>query len=299
MYRLNEIFFFEMVNKKIYRGKKEKIVKYSLFIFAFSSIMILLLIVIFLFREGYPIFVKMGVKEFLFGEKWKPKKDVYGALPFIVTSVIVTFGALSFAIPLGIASAIMLSEIAGSEVKALLRPLIELLAGIPSIVYGFFGLMLIANIVQRSFDLPTGECLFTGSLILGVMALPLIISISQDAMESVPKEYREASLALGATEWQTISKIVIPCAFRGILASVILAMGRAIGETMAVVLVLGNVEKLPTSIFDPAEALTSAILLEMAEAVVGSTHYQALFGLGIILFFITLFLRLVSEKIMR
>lgn len=291
--------FFEMVNKKIYRGKKEKIVKYSLFIFAFSSIMILLLIVIFLFREGHPIFVKMGVKEFLFGDEWKPKKDVYGALPFIVTSVIVTFGALSFAIPLGIASAIMLSEIAGSEVKALLRPLIELLAGIPSIVYGFFGLMLIANIVQRSFDLPTGECLFTGSLILGVMVLPLIISISQDAMESVPKEYREASLALGATEWQTISKIVIPCAFRGILASVILAMGRAIGETMAVVLVLGNVEKLPTSIFDPAEALTSAILLEMAEAVVGSTHYQALFGLGIILFFITLLLRLVSEKIMR
>ena len=159
--------------------------------------------------------------------------------------------------------------------------------------------MLIANIVQRSFDLPTGECLFTGSLILGVMVLPVIISISQDAMESVSKEYREASLALGATEWQTISKIVIPCAFRGILASVILAMGRAIGETMAVVLVLGNVEKFPTSIFDPAEALTSAILLEMAEAVVGSTHYQALFGLGIILFFITLFLRLVSEKIMR
>ena len=278
---------------------KEKIVKYSLFIFAFSSIMILLLIVIFLFREGYPIFVKMGVKEFLFGDEWKLKKDVYGALPFIVASVIVTFGALSFAIPLGIASAIMLSEIASSEVKALLRPLIELLAGIPSIVYGFFGLMLIANIVQRSFDLSTGECLFTGSLILGVMVLPLIISISQDAMESVSKEYREASLALGATEWQTISKIVIPCAFRGILASIILAMGRAIGETMAVVLVLGNVEKLPTSIFDPAEALTSAILLEMAEAVVGSTHYQALFGLGIILFFITLFLRLVSEKIER
>jgi phosphate ABC transporter permease protein PstC len=177
------------------------------------------------------------------------------------------------------------------------RPAIELLAGIPSIIYGVFALVIIVDLVQITFNLATGETILAASLILSIMILPIIISISQDAIESVPMLYREGSYAMGATDWQTIYRVLIPAASQGIVASIILGMGRAIGETMAVVLVIGNVEKLPMGVLDPGETLTSAILLEMGEAVVKSTHYSALFCLGIVPFIFVLLLSLLSSRL--
>jgi phosphate ABC transporter permease protein PstC len=190
-----------------------------------------------------------------------------------------------------------LAEISPKWAKNIVRPAIELLAGIPSILYGLFALVVIVDLIKVTFDLATGESVLAGSIILAIMILPMIISVSQDAIESVPKAFKEGSYAMGTTDWQTISKIIIPTAMPGIVASIILGMGRAIGETMAVVLVLGNVERVPTGLLQTGEALTSAILLEMGEAVVGSSHYSALFAVGMILFTIVLILSLISNQL--
>jgi phosphate transport system permease protein len=275
----------------------EKIVKTTLLLFSSAAVVILALIILFLFNEGLPLFTKVGVVDFLFGYLWVPATGLYGAFPFIVSTLLVTFGALIIAVPLGISCAIFLAEIAPKWAKNIVRPAIELLAGIPSIIYGVFALVIIVNLMQVTFDLATGETILVASIILAVMVLPIIISISQDAIESVPQIYREGSYAMGATDWQTISRVVLPAARNGITAGVILACGRAIGETMAVVLVIGNVEKLPLSLLDSGETLTSAILLEMGEAVIGSLHYNALFCLGIIPFIIILTLSIISSKL--
>jgi phosphate ABC transporter permease protein PstC len=214
-----------------------------------------------------------------------------------VGSLSVTFLALFIAVPLGVSCALFLAEIAPKRAESLFRPVIELLAGIPSVVYGMFGLIVIVRFIKVSFDVPTGETVLAGGIVLAIMILPIIISISEDAIKSVPRIYKEGSFALGATHWQTMRRVILPTASSGITASIILAMGRAIGETMAVVLILGNVEMIPKSILNPAEALTSVILLEMGEASVGSSHYQALFAIGIILFIIVMILNIISVKI--
>lgn len=276
----------------------EELIKSILFIFAITAVLMLLLLVIFLFREGLPLFNRIPPKEFIFGTEWIPSKEIYGALPFIVATLIITAGALVMAVPLGIACAIFLAEISPPWAKKITRPAIELLAGIPSIVYGLFALVIVVNLIKVTFNIPTGESMLAGSIILAVMILPVIISVSQDAIEAaVPKSYKEGSYAMGATDWQTISGIILPTAMPGIIAAIILGMGRAIGETMAVVLVLGNVEKIPSSPLETGEALTSVILLEMGEAAVGSTHYNALFSLGMILFTIGLALSLISNRL--
>jgi phosphate transport system permease protein len=275
----------------------EKIVKAVLLLFSSVAVVILALIILFLFNEGLPLFAHTNVIDFFTGSLWVPAKGLYGAFPFIVSTLLVTFGALIIAVPLGISCAIFLAEIAPRWAKGIVRPAIELLAGIPSIIYGVFALVIIVNLIQVTFDLATGETILAASIILAVMVLPIIISISQDAIESVPQIYREGSYAMGATDWQTISRVVLPAARNGISAGVILACGRAIGETMAVVLVIGNVEKLPISLLDSGETLTSAILLEMGEAVIGSLHYNALFALGIIPFIIILTLSIVSSRL--
>ncbi|MCD6127737.1 MAG: phosphate ABC transporter permease subunit PstC [Methanomicrobia archaeon] len=277
---------------------REKLVERILLICALSAIFVIFLIIMFLFKEGLPILKKEGLS-FIFGRFWEPSKNIFGALPFIIGSLSVTFLALLIAVPLGLFCAIFLSEIAPGWAESLLRPVIELLAGIPSIVYGMFGLIIIVRAIKVSIGLPTGESVLAGGIVLALMILPIIISISEDSINAVPRAYKEGSLALGATHWQTIRNVIIPSASSGILASVILSMGRAIGETMAVVLVLGNVEMIPRSIFNPAEALTSVILLEMGETPVGGTHYQALFAIGILLFVIVMLLNTASILIRR
>jgi len=276
--------------------KTEKIVEKILLIFALSATLVIFLIIIFLFKEGLPILKKEGLG-FILGKIWNPGKEIYGALTFIVGSLSVTFLALLIAVPLGVSCALFLAEIAPKRAESLFRPVIELLAGIPSVVYGMFGLIVIVRFIKVSFDVPTGETVLAGGIVLAVMILPIIISVSEDAIKSVPRIYKEGSFALGATHWQTMKRVILPTASSGITASIILAMGRAIGETMAVVLVLGNVEMIPKSLLNPAEALTSVILLEMGEAPVGGTHYQALFAVGIILFIIVMILNIISMKI--
>ncbi len=275
----------------------EKIVAATLLLFSITATFILLLIMLFIFDSGLPMFSKIGVLDFLFGDKWIPAQNLFGAFPFIVTALIVTLGSVVIAVPLGVSCAIFLSEIAPRWARNIVRPAIELLAGIPSIIYGVFALVVIVNLVKISFNLATGETILAASIILAIMILPIIISISQDAIESVPRIYREGSYSMGATDWETISKVVIPAASPGIIAGIILAMGRAIGETMAVVLVIGNVEKLPISFLSSGETLTSAILLEMGEAVVRSLHYNALFCLGIVPFIIVLIFSFLSSRL--
>ncbi len=278
---------------------REKIAGTALFFVAITGVTILFLIVAFLFNEAYPLFGQISPKEFFFKTDWQPSKEIYGAAGFIVTTLTITFCASVIAVPLGVSCALFLSEIAPKWAKKILRPLIELLAGIPSVVYGLFAYAVIVDFIKTAFSLPTGESILAASIILAIMILPVIISISQDAIESVPKIFKEGSYGLGATDWQTIRNIILPTAKPGIFASIILGMGRAIGETMAVVLVLGNVEGMPKSILKPAEALTSAILLEMGEASQGSPHYSALFSLGCILFVIVLTMSIISNRILR
>lgn len=275
----------------------EKGVGTTLMLFSITAIVILLLIMLFIFDGGLPLFQHITVTDFLFGNKWIPAKNLYGAFQFIVATLLVTLGALIIAVPLGVSCAVFLAEIAPKWARDIVRPAIELLAGIPSIIYGVFALVVIVNIVKISFNLATGETIIAASIILAVMILPIIISISQDAIESVPRLYKEGAYSMGATDWQTISRVIIPAASQGIIAGIILGMGRAIGETMAVVLVIGNVEAMPSTILEPGETLTSAILLEMGEAVVKSTHYNALFCLGIVPFIIVLFLSTLSSRL--
>ena len=277
----------------------ENIVRGILLLFSITAILILSLIVIFLFNEGLPLFQHIGVTEFLLGDTWIPDDTLYGALPFIISTLLVTVGSLLIAVPLGVSCAVFLSEIAPRWARDIVRPAIELLAGVPSIIYGLFAFVVIVDLLEITLNLATGETIIAASLILAVMMLPIIISISQDSIEAVPRIYREGSYALGATDWHTIHRVVVPTARRGIIAGVILGCGRAIGETMAVVLVIGNVEKLPLSLLDSGETLTSAILLEMGEAVIGSLHYNALFCLGIIPFIFILLLSIISSRLVK
>jgi phosphate transport system permease protein len=275
----------------------EKGVGRVLMVFSATALVILVLIMLFIFDGGLPLFNKVGVADFLLGDKWVPDKGLFGASQFILAAFMVTFGALAIAVPLGVSCAVFLAEIAPKWARDIVRPAIELLAGIPSIIYGVFALIVIVNLVRISFDLACGETILAASIILSIMILPIIISISQDAIEAVPRLYKEGSYAMGATDWQTIYRVLVPSASPGIIAGIILGMGRAIGETMAVVLVIGNVEKMPASFLDSGETLTSAILLEMGEAVVRSTHYNALFCLGIVPFIFVLFLSLLSSRL--
>lgn len=286
----------------------EGAIRAVLFICALSASLILLFIFLFLVKESLTFLSAGDRVGFLTGTKWKPQDNIYGAGTFIAGSIITTVGALVFAVPLGLACAIFLAEVAPKKAANIVRPAIELLAGIPSVVYGLFALVVIVSFVQNDLGrliygeaLPTGKGVLAASAILGVIILPVIISISQDALESVPRSYREGSYALGSTKWQTIKGVVVPSALSGITAGVILGVGRAIGETLAVVLVLGNVGMIPTELLgmgSRGETLTSAIMLEMSYASVGSMHYSALFTLGLTLFGLAFILSISSEYAM-
>jgi phosphate transport system permease protein len=273
------------------------------FICAIFAVIIVSFILLYLLYNGYPAFVEIGLPEFLFGTTWNPTgvPPSYGIFPLIVDTILVMIGAMLIAVPLGIASAIFISELAGDRLKSVIKPAVELLAGIPSVVYGFFGLVVLTTWIRVSFAIPSGETWLAGSILLGIMALPTIVSVSEDAISAVPREYKEGSLATGATRWQTISRVIVPSALSGITAAIILGMGRAIGETMAVLMVTGNAAVIPQplwNVLSPVRTLTATLGIETGEVPVGSLHYSALFGIAVVLLVMTLAINIIATVIL-
>lgn len=281
------------------RRTKEVIIQYIFLLFALVSVLVLGLIVFSLFREGLPLFREVSVKDFIFGIEWYPTYDPpsFGILSLIVGSLIVTLIATVIAVPLGVMAAIYISEIAPQRVKEILKSVIELLAGLPSVVLGFFGMVIVAPWLQETFDLPTGLNIMNASVILAIMALPTISSISEDALYAVPREFKEASYALGATKFETIAQVIVPAALSGISTAVMLGMARAIGETMVVLMVAGGATAIPEGLFDPVRPMPASIAAEMGETPYGSAHYQALFAIGMVLFFLTLVFNLIADYV--
>jgi phosphate transport system permease protein len=278
--------------------RSEFIIEALIRVIGFSSIGFVLLIFLFLLREGMPVFFEVPLSN-LFDTNWYPTFDLFGTLPLILGSALITVVAIVIALPLGVATAVFVREVAPNWAREVLKPVIEVLAGIPSVVLGFFGMTLIAPVVRETLGAPTGLTAFTGALILAYMSLPTIISVAEDALDAVPKSYRDAGLAMGATQWQTIWRVVVPAARSGIVTAVMLGMGRAIGETMAVMMVTGNAGRMPLtfdSLFRPIRTMTATIAAEMGEVAQGSVHYHALFGIGIILFLLTFLINLVAAS---
>jgi phosphate transport system permease protein len=276
----------------------EFVVEALIRVLGFSSIGLVLLIFLFLLREGVPIFLQVPLGD-LFSTRWYPTFDLFGTLPLILGSALVTVAAIAIALPLGVATAVFVREVAPAWAREVLKPMIEVLAGIPSVVLGFFGMTLLAPLVREILDVPTGLTAFTGAFLLAYMALPTMISVAEDALDAVPKSYRDAGLAMGATEWQTIWRVTVPAARSGIITAVMLGMGRAIGETMAVMMVTGNAARLPiglNALLRPVRTMTATIAAEMGEVAQRSTHYHALFGIGIILFLMTFVINLVAAS---
>jgi phosphate transport system permease protein len=267
-------------------------------VLGFSSIAFVLLIFLFLAREGLPVFFEAPLGN-LVGVLWYPSFDLFGVAPLLLGSLLVTVTAIAIALPLGVATAVLVREAAPAWARELLKPMIEVLAGIPSVVLGFFGMTLAAPLVRETLGAPTGLTAFTGALILAYMSLPTIISVAEDALDAVPKSYRDAGLSMGATQWQTIWRVVVPAARSGIVTAVMLGLGRAIGETMAVMMVTGNAARMPLtldSLFRPARTMTATVAAEMGEVAQGSVHYHALFGIGIILFVLTFAINLAAAS---
>ena len=286
------------------RKYKEKTIESVLFSVSALTVVVLFLICLFLFRDGLLLFKDTSLLDFLTEKFWYPTSVnmQFGLLPLLFGSLIVTAGAILFAVPLGIASAIYISEIASQRVADILKPFIEILAGIPSVVFGFFGLVILVPVMQNVFNLPTGQTALTGSIMLGIMALPTIITISEDAISSVPSTIKQGSLALGATRWQTMYKVIVPAALSGISAAVMLGIGRAIGETMTLMMVTGNAAVIPSfpgGILDPVRTMTATIALEMGEVPQGSAHFHALFAVGTVLFIITFLINLIADMIKK
>ncbi|MFH1903178.1 MAG: phosphate ABC transporter permease subunit PstC [Candidatus Omnitrophota bacterium] len=267
-----------------------------LLLIALSSIASLAAITFFIFKEGLPLIFKVGIVNFLTGREWSPSNGEFGILPMVLSSVWITLGALVIGVPTGISCAVFLAEIIGDKTRKILKPAIELLAGIPSVVYGFMGVVILVPFIRKTFGGP-GFSLLAGSIILGIMILPTIISISTDSLKAVPNSFREASISMGATRWQTTIFVTLRAARTGILASVILGMGRAIGETMAVIMVAGNALNIPRSPLDPIRPLTSNIALEMGYAT--GDHQKALFATGIVLFVFIMILNVTATYISR
>ena len=265
----------------------------------YSAIVFVTMIFIFLLREGAPALAEVELSN-LFQLRWYPIEAYFGMLPLLGGSLIVTLGAALFAVPLGLASAIFIAEIAPRWARELLKPLVEILGGLPSVMLGFVGILIIVPAIRTTLDIPTGLTAFTGALLLGGMAIPTIVSVAEDALDSVPKTYRDASLAMGATRWQTIWRVTLPAARSGVLTAIMLGIGRAIGETMTVMMVTGNAPVFPTglnALFKPARTMTATIAAEMGEVANGSVHYHVLFLIGIVLFLISLAVNLAAASV--
>ncbi len=279
------------------RKVKEFIIEKLILICGLASIFFVLLIFLFLLKEGLAVFKTLSPFKFLFGKSWYPISEPaqLGILPLILGSLMVTLGAAVISVPIGVACAIYIAEVAPSKLKEILKSGIELLAAIPSVVLGFIGMVTLVPWVKSMFKLPTGLTALSGAIMLAFMAMPTIVSIAEDALYSVPKSYKEGALALGATQWQAIYRVMLPAASSGILAAVMLGIGRVIGETMAVMMITGNAAVIPQSILVPVRTLTATIAAEMGEAVVGSEHYFALFAVGIVLFVISFAINVTAD----
>jgi phosphate transport system permease protein len=279
------------------RKLKEFIIEKLILICGVASIFIVAVIFLFLLKEGLSVFKTVSPFNFLSGKSWYPISEPaqLGILPLILGSLLVTLGAAIISIPIGVGCAVYISEIAPPKLKEILKSGIELLAAIPSVVLGFIGIVTLVPLVKNIFHLPTGLTALSGSIMLAFMAMPTIVSIAEDALYAVPKSYKEGALALGATHWQTIYRVLLPTASSGILAAVMLGIGRVIGETMAVMMITGNAAVIPHSILQPVRTLTATIAAEMGEAVVGSEHYFALFAIGIVLFIISFAINVTAD----
>ncbi len=260
-------------------------------------IFVLLGILTLLFSKAAPFFSKVNPLDFLLGKTWNPTSSVretYGIASLFVSTLMVTVAAMTMAIPIGIGCALYISEIAPPKLRNVLKPAIELISSIPSVVIGFLGLIILAPFIARVFGLSHGMNALTGAILLGFMSLPTIISFSEDAIKNVPASYREASYAIGANRWETLIKVVLPAAYRGVFASIMLGFGRAVGETMTVLMVTGNAPGMPKSLLDPARTLTATVAIEMGEVPFHSVHYHGLFALGLILFIISFLINIAS-----
>ncbi len=279
------------------RRIKEFIIEKLIFLCGIASIIFVILILLFLLKEGLSLFTYIGLGDFISGRKWYPISEppILGILPLILGSVVVTIGAAIISVPIGVACAIYIAEVAPARIKDFLKAGIELLAAIPSVVLGFIGMVTLVPLVKSVFNLPTGLTALSGSIMLAFMAMPTIVSIAEDALYSVPRSYKEGAFALGATHWQTIWRVILPAASPGILAAVMLGIGRVVGETMAVMMITGNAASIPNGFLQPVRTMTATIAAEMGEAVVGSEHYFAMFAIGLILFIISFAINLTAD----
>lgn len=266
-----------------------------------AVVVFVFLIFLFLLRDSLSLFRAYPLGQFLFGRQWLPISEPpqFGVLPLLIGSVLVTFWAIVICVPLGVGAAMFIAEVAPKPIKHVLKSLVEILASIPSVVLGFLGIIWLGPFLRNTFGLSTGMCGLTGSLLLAFMALPTIISISEDAIVGVPRAYREAAFGLGATRWQTLWRVILPSASSGIAAAVMLGIGRVVGETMVVLMVTGNAPVMPKSILLPLRTLTATIAGEMGETVGGSEHYFALFGAGLVLFAITFTVNFIADLFLR
>jgi phosphate transport system permease protein len=265
----------------------------------YSAILFVVVIFIFLLHEGSPAIIEIPFSVFL-STRWYPIESYYGILPLIGGSIIITIGAAFIAVPLGLATAIFIAEVAPRWARDILKPMVEVLGGLPSVLLGFIGILVVSPFVRTTFNLPTGLTAFTGALLLGAISIPTIVSVAEDALDAVPKTYRDAAMALGATKWQIICKVTLPAARSGVLTAIMLGIGRAIGETMTVMMVTGNAPVMPTKLIDlfrPVRTMTATIASEMGEVANGSVHYHVLFFIGIVLFLISLIINLTAASV--
>jgi phosphate transport system permease protein len=279
----------------------EKFIEGWIFLTGLLAIIVLLGIIALLLKEGLPAFLYTPPWEFFFGTRWYPVSEppTFGIMPFFVSTLWVTLVATAISVPIGVACAAYLAEVAPDKVRETVKPIIELLAGIPSVVMGFIGLMLLSPMVQSAFNLNTGLCGLSAGIMLALMSLPIIVSVSEDALRAVPDQFRQASYALGATRWETIIHVSIPAALSGITAAVMLGVGRAIGETMTVLMVAGGALAVPVSPTEPMMPMTAAIASGIGNAVRGGLQYQALFAIGLILFILTLAVNVIADRVLE
>lgn len=292
--------FSAVASKKKRINIREFLIEKTIIASGGTTILIVLLLFIFLFKDAFPTFKSHSLASLILGKSWYPLSDIFGFMPLILGSLLVTVGAVVIGVPVGVAAAVYIGEIAHPRIREILKPTVEVLAAIPSVVIGFLGLMLLAPFIKQIFNPPSGLTALAGSIMLAFMAMPTIISISEDALHAIPKDYRSGSLALGATKWQTISRVVVPAAKNGILAAVMLGIGRAIGETMTVLMVTGNAALIPQwkgSFFflQSVRTMTATIAAEMGETVQYSSHYHALFAIGAVLFLMTFLINLIAD----
>jgi phosphate transport system permease protein len=281
---------------------KESVIRAFFFTNGILAVFILIGIFFFLLYTAIPAFREINITEFFTSKNWNPTspvKEEYGIVSMIMSTFMVTLGALVIAIPVGIGVSAYLSDVAHWKVREIVKPIIEILAGIPSVVIGFLGIVLFGPAIAKVFGISHGLNALNGSILLAIMALPTIISISEDSLNAVPRAYAEASLALGASRWQTLIRVRIPAALSGIIAAVMLGMGRAIGETMTVLMATGNAPAFPKGFLDSIRTLTSSIAIELGEVPYYTTHYYALFALGLVLFVITFVVNLISDIILH